>query len=691
MPLVSVANAHLAFGHVALLDGVDFAVDAGERVALIGRNGSGKSSLLRAIGGVSQLDDGQIVREAGLSLAWVPQEPAFEPGHSVFEAVAGGLAKNLAQLAEYERLTASLSHDHETRIADPSSSVASADAPVGVADAVPDQAHTLARLSELQSELDASGAWALSHRIDRVLSKLALAGDLQVDALSGGTRKRVALARALVAEPQLLLLDEPTNHLDIESIGWLEELLLGYQGAVIVITHDRRFLDRIATRVVELDRGKLRSYPGSFSAWQQRKTDELAQEAVLDAKFDKFLAQEEVWIRKGVQARRTRDEGRVRRLEALRRERAARRERLGQVSLALDSGERSGKLVAELVDVSKAWDGRKVVRGFDTIIQRGDRVGLIGPNGAGKTTLLRLILGDLPPDGGTVRRGTGLQLAYFDQLRERLDDEATLADTISPGSEWIEIEGKRLHVSGYLGRFLFAPERARSPVKSLSGGERNRLLLARLFARPANLLVLDEPTNDLDIETLELLEELLAEYPGTLLLVSHDRVFLDNVVTQSIVSIGEGRWREYAGGWSDVEAARVREAADVAANARREGGGGEPARGGRSETFTAAPAAAAAGGNERSAAAGIGAGTAAGAAAPRPVKLSYREQRDLDALPARIEALEAEQKVLEAQLADPANYQGGGDAVRALRERFDAIESELLEALERWEALESRR
>ncbi|TXL68228.1 ATP-binding cassette domain-containing protein [Zeimonas arvi] len=652
MPLVTVAGAHLAFGHVALLDGVDFSIDAGERVALIGRNGSGKSSLLRAIAGVSQLDDGEIVRQAGISVAWVPQEPAFEPGHSIYEAVAGGLAADAAKLAEYQRLSAALAHDDDT---------------------------VLARMSALQTELDAADAWALSHRIDRVLSRLGLDGALAVDALSGGVRKRVALARALVAEPDLLLLDEPTNHLDIESIAWLEDLLLAHPGAVMVITHDRRFLDRIATRVVELDRGKLRSYPGNYSAWQQRKADELAQEAVIDAKFDKFLAQEEVWIRKGVQARRTRDEGRVRRLEALRRERAARRDRLGQVTLALDSGERSGKLVAELAGVSKAWDGRTVVRDFSTIIQRGDRVGLIGPNGSGKTTLLKLILGEIAPDSGTVRRGTNLQLAYFDQLRERLDDEATLADTISPGSEWVEIEGKRLHVTGYLGRFLFAPERARSPVKSLSGGERNRLLLARLFARPANLLVLDEPTNDLDIETLELLEELLADYPGTLLIVSHDRAFLDNVVTQSIVSLGEGRWREYAGGWADVEAARGREAADAAQAAAQAAASAARATG------TARGAGAPDGGEDGPAGAGAAPRTA------RAAKLSYREQRELESLPGRIEALEAEQKALEAQLADPASYQRGGDAVRAMRERFETIEAELLDALERWEALEARR
>jgi ATP-binding cassette subfamily F protein uup len=585
----------------------------------------------------------------------VPQEPAFEPGHSIYEAVAGGLAADAAKLAEYQRLSA-LAHDDDT---------------------------VLTRMSALQAELDAADAWALSHRIDRVLSRLALDGAPPVDALSGGVRKRVALARALVAEPDLLLLDEPTNHLDIASIAWLEDLLLAHPGAVVVITHDRRFLDRIATRVVELDRGKLRSYPGNYSAWQQRKADELAQEAVIDAKFDKFLAQEEVWIRKGVQARRTRDEGRVRRLEALRRERAARRDRLGQVTLALDSGERSGKLVAELAGVSKAWDGRTVVRGFSTIIQRGDRVGLIGPNGSGKTTLLKLILGEIAPDSGAVRRGTNLQLAYFDQLRERLDDEATLADTISPGSEWVEIEGKRLHVTGYLGRFLFAPERARSPVKSLSGGERNRLLLARLFARPANLLVLDEPTNDLDIETLELLEELLADYPGTLLIVSHDRAFLDNVVTQSIVSLGDGRWREYAGGWADVEAARGREAADAAQAAAQAAASATRATG--AARATGGPD----GGGDGPTGAGASAAAAQGPA--RPAKLSYREQRELESLPGRIEALEAEQKALEAQLADPASYQQGGDAVRAMRERFEAIEAELLEALERWEALEARR
>src|SRR5690606_33573117 len=490
----------------------------------------------------------------------------------------------------------------------------------------------LERLAALQARLDADGGWASAHRLESVLSRLSLDGTEPVATLSGGQRKRGALARALVADPDLLLLDEPTNHLDIESIAWLEELLRGLRGALVVVTHDRRFLDRVATRIVELDRGRLRSYPGSFAQYQARKADELAGEATLDAKFDKLLAQEEAWIRKGVEARRTRNEGRVRRLEALRRQRAERRERLGRVALAVDTGDRSGKQVVELVGVTKAWGERIVVRDLDAIVQRGDRVGLVGPNGAGKTTLLKLMLGEIAPDRGTVRLGTQLQVAYFDQLREQLDDSATLVETISPGSDWIEIGGRRTHVMSYLERFLFAPERARSPVGSLSGGERNRLLLARLFARPANVLVLDEPTNDLDIDTLELLEELLAEYPGTVLVVSHDRAFLDNVVTQTIAALGDGGWREYAGGYADYEAARAREAGAPAA---------APARATRAR---AAPG-------------------AAGAAGARPAaRLGYKEQRELDALPSRIEALEAEQRALGERLADPAAWRGDAGA-----------------------------
>jgi ATP-binding cassette subfamily F protein uup len=517
MSLLSIQGARLAVGHVALLDNAALAIEPGERVALIGRNGTGKSSLLKALAGLIQLDDGRIVRQSGCTLAYVAQEPVFDESHTIHQAVASALPDHAELIARHHRL---------------------ADALAGAADAntvssAKDAEALTAQLAAVQTELEAANAWTVSHRIDSVLSRLKLEPDAQIGSLSGGTRKRVALARALVSEPDLLLLDEPTNHLDIESISWLEELLAARREATLLITHDRRLMDRVATRIVELDRGEIRSYPGSFAAYQRRKADELAQEQVINAKFDKLLAQEEVWIRQGVEARRTRNEGRVRRLDSLRRAREQRREQVGRVRIEIDSGERSGKLVAELTGVGKAWGERWVVRGLDGIISRGDRVGLIGPNGAGKTTLIKLILGEVAPDEGHLRRGTQLEVAYFDQMREQLDEEASLINTISPGSDWIEIGGQRTHVMSYLGRFLFAPERARSPVKSLSGGERNRLLLARLFARPTNLLVLDEPTNDLDIETLELLEELLADYAGTVLLVSHDRAFLDAVVTQS--------------------------------------------------------------------------------------------------------------------------------------------------------------
>ena len=461
----------------------------------------------------------------------------------------------------------------------------------------------------------------------------------------------------MAAEPDLLLLDEPTNHLDLDGILWLEQLIRDFRGGVLVITHDRSFLDSVATRVVELDRGRLTSYPGSFVAYQERKSADLAAEAQQSAKFDKFLAQEEVWIRKGVEARRTRNEGRVLRLEALRRERAARRDRLGSVDLRVARGEQSGKLVAELEGVSKRYGERWVVRDFTSRILRGDKIGLIGPNGAGKTTLLKLILGELAPDSGSVRLGTKLEVAYFDQFRSVLDEEAALADVISPGSDYVEIGGQRKHVISYLGDFLFAPERARSPVKSLSGGERNRLLLARLFARPANVLVLDEPTNDLDIETLELLESLLQEYAGTLFLVSHDRRFLDNVVTQSIVAEGGGHWREYAGGYEDWLAAKAR--------APRAAAAGSPANGASS--------------------AAVGS-----ARRDQRVKLSYRETQELATLPERIAALEAEQAGITARLADAALYRDAPEEAKRLQARITAIHAELEQMLLRWEDLEKR-
>ncbi|AOY93286.1 ABC transporter ATP-binding protein [Cupriavidus sp. USMAA2-4] len=644
MALFSITDAQLAFGHVALLDHTDFSLEAGERVGLIGRNGTGKSSLLKIVAGLAAPDDGLISRQNGVTSAYVPQEPQFEPGLTVFDAVSQGMGAAHDLLLRYEVAAEAVAEGHGG----------------------PDEAAALAELHRLQSELDAAGAWQLRTRVETTLAQLGLDPKAAVEGLSGGTQKRVALAQALVAEPDILLLDEPTNHLDVAAIRWLEDLLLAFRGSVLLITHDRAFLDRVATRIVELDRGRLLSFPGNFAAYQARKAELLAAEQVEQAKFDKLLAQEEVWIRKGVEARRTRSVSRIQRLVAMRSERAARREAQGNVKLEVAQGERSGKIVAELVDVSKAFGGRTVVREFSATIMRGDKVGLIGPNGAGKTTLLRLILGELPPDSGTVRNGSNLQVAYFDQMRGQLDMERSLADTISPGSDWVEINGQRKHVMSYLGDFLFAPERARSPVKSLSGGERNRLLLARLFARPANVLVLDEPTNDLDIDTLELLEELLQEYAGTVFLVSHDRAFLDNVVTSTIAAEGDGRWREYVGGYADWEQQSAR-AARIQAEQAQQARGGE----------AVAEASKAREGRE---ARGVN----------RTVKLSYKEQRELDGLPERIAALETEQKTISARLADGSLYVSDPAGAAQLATRHDEIEMELLEALERWEVLEAK-
>ena len=630
MPLISVDRACLAFGHVALLDHADLQLDAGERVALIGRNGSGKSSLLRAIAGQTSLDDGEIWRAPQVRIAYVPQEPDFALERPVFDVVADGLGEAAAILQAYHAALHAITED-------------------------PSEAN-LSALASLQHEVDAADAWRLSDRVDAMLARLALDGDAVVATLSGGGIKRVTLARAMVGEPDLLLLDEPTNHLDLDGILWLEELIKGFAGAVVLITHDRVFLDNVATRIVELDRGHLTSFAGRFSDYQRKKAEQLEAEARADAQFDKFLAQEEVWIRKGIQARRTRNEGRVRRLDALRRERSVRRERLGNVTLAVDRGDASGKMVAELEGVTKAFDSDVVVREFSTRILRGDRIGIIGRNGAGKTTLLKLILGRLEPDSGTVRRGTRQQVAYFDQWRAQLDPEATLAEVISPGSEFVQIGSERKHVIGYLGEFLFAPQRARSPVKSLSGGERNRLLLARLFAQPANVLVLDEPTNDLDIETLDLLEALLADYDGTLFLVSHDRAFLDNTVTQVIAAEGDGRWLEYAGGYADWLRVRSKPA--------------EPA----------------------SSAVSIGKAKEKPKAPPvvRGDKLSFKEQRELAGLPERISALETEEASLQARLADPEVYQNAPATVADLAARLDVVSKEMASAMLRWEELESR-
>jgi ATP-binding cassette subfamily F protein uup len=570
MPLLTLANAELAYGELPLLDRASFAMDAGERIGLIGRNGTGKSSLLGIIAGTVALDDGELRRNSGLRIAFVPQEPVPEIDPSVPQ-----------------------------------------------------------------------------HRLEEFLHRFKVDPLTAPETMSGGERKRSALALAFARQPDLLLLDEPTNHLDVDAILILENLLLK-QSSSIVITHDRAFLNRVATRIIELDRGRLLSFPGNYSSFEIKKSEQLESEAVANRKFDRFWAQEEIWIRKGIEARRTRNEGRVTRLEHLREERAARRERTGKVKLAVGSTQRSGKLVAELEGVSKTFNQKvPVIKDLDLIVSRGDRIGIIGPNGAGKTTLIRLILGTLEPDSGTVRLGTKIEVAYFDQMRDALDPEKTVAETIAPGSDWVELPTGRKHVMSYLGDFLFPPRRAQSPVRMLSGGERNRLLLARLFARPANVLVLDEPTNDLDIESLELLEAALQDYAGTLLLVSHDRAFLDNIVTQTIAAEGEGKWKEYVGGYTDW--LRQRPSSSNSFDVK---------------TKTERPR--------------------------QKLKLSYKESRELETLPKEIEALEAEQLALTAKMHAPEYYKQPPEVLRDDQKRTGEIEVLLHEKLERWEALESK-
>ncbi|SAK60213.1 ABC transporter-like protein [Caballeronia catudaia] len=643
MSLYSISDAQLAFGHVALLDHADFSLEAGERVGLIGRNGAGKSSLLKIVAGLAAPDDGLVTRQSELTTVYVPQEPEFDLDASVFDVVASGLTDARALLDEYDAVAHAL-----------------ADTPEGAK-----HDELLARMNALQSALDTRDAWNWRTRVATTLAQIGLDGDARAGDLSGGMKKRVALARALVVQPDVLLLDEPTNHLDFDGIRWLEELLITLRSGLLFITHDRAFLDRVATRIVELDRGRLLSYPGNFSAYQTRKAQQLEVEQVEQAKFDKLLAQEEVWIRKGVEARRTRSVGRIARLVEMRKEREERRNVQGNVRLDVGQGEKSGKIVAELTDVTKRFGERTIVERFTATVMRGDKIGLVGPNGAGKTTLLKLVLGELQPDEGRVRTGTNIQAAYFDQMRAQLDLDKSLADTISPGSEWVEVNGVKKHVMSYLGDFLFAPERARSPVRSLSGGERNRLLLARLFARPANVLVLDEPTNDLDIPTLELLEELLADYNGTVLLVSHDRAFLDNVVTSVFAAEGGGMWREYVGGFSDWQIQRER-SERIAEEAARQSA--------KEATKDDAPKESAAGRN-----------------AQRTAKLSFKEQRELEALPGRVAALEEEQKAIGAQLEDGSIFAKDAKEGARLSERHAAIEEELLVALERWEELEAKR
>ena len=648
MALITLLEAQLAFGHVPLLDHAGFSLETQERVGLIGRNGTGKSSLLKILAGLEKPDDGVLQVQSQLRVAYVAQEPDLNAESSVFDAVSVGLQR--------------------------------------VRDLIDDYSQGHGDLDAMQSEIEALDGWNWEQRVGETLHRLHLDPEAIVSTLSGGTKKRVALAQALVTQPDVLLLDEPTNHLDLDSIEWLEGLLVDFAGSLITITHDRSFLDNVATRIVELDRGKLLSYPGNFAAYLLQKEEQLAQEAVINARADKLLAQEEVWIRKGVEARRTRATARIVRLDSLRAQREARRDVLGSVNMDISSGASSGKLVAELTHVSKSFGAKKIVHDFSATILRGDKIGLLGPNGAGKTTLLKLILGELQPDPapanapapepghspwGTVRQGANVAVAYFDQMRNALDMDATLEDFISPGSEWIEIGNRRQHVKSYLGDFLFSPARANSPVRSLSGGERNRLLLARLFARPANVLVLDEPTNDLDIDTLELLEDLLQNYDGTVFLVSHDRTFLDNVVTSTIAYEGPGRWREFEGGVQDWLIQSKRSNAIAQSKGQK---GAQSFNYGRDDK--AVPAA-------------KSAPTPSAPAAPasKARKLSYKEQRELEALPGRIAALEAEQAKINSQLADGTLYASDNAKALHLAQRNAAIDGELLQALERWELL----
>jgi ATP-binding cassette subfamily F protein uup len=629
MSLITLQNAQLAFGHVALLDHAEFSLEAAERVGLIGRNGAGKSSLLRILGGLEKPDDGDLRVQQGLRVTYVAQEPQLDSAASVFESVSAGLARVIHLIEQYS---------------------------AGEGD-----------LTAMQNEIELFDGWNWEQRVQETLHRLHLDPNARINALSGGTLKRVALAQALVTSPDVLLLDEPTNHLDLDSIEWLEQLLIDFKGSIITITHDRSFLDKVATRIVELDRGHLMTYPGNFTQYQQQKEEQLAQEAVINAKADKLLAGEEVWIRKGVEARRTRSQSRIARLEALRKQREARRDAVGRVKLDVASGAPTGKIVAELTEVDKAFGSKVITQNFSATFLRGDKIGLIGPNGVGKSTLLKMILGELNADKGKIRQGANLQVAYFDQMRNALDMDASLEDFISPGSEWIEIGTQRKHVKSYLDDFLFSPARATSPVRSLSGGERNRLLLARLFARPANVLVLDEPTNDLDIDTLELLEELLQNYDGTVFIVSHDRTFLDNVATSTLVYEGTdnkpGFWREYEGGVQDwlIQSERARNlSAPVKTSAQvLNKPNAEPPK------PTAAPPTA------------------------KARKLSYKEQRELDALPALIASLEAEQKETQNALNDSGLYASDPAKIAQLHTRDTEIEDALMTALERWEQLSS--
>ncbi len=627
MALIRFEKVSLAFGHWPLLDNVELQIDPAERVCLVGRNGTGKSTLMQVMRGAITPDDGKVWRKSGLRMAYLAQDLPVDETRTVFEVITDGLEAMGAAMVEYHRALQVVMEDHSEA--------------------------AMAALSRAQQALDAGDGWRLEQRVEEVISRLDLPADKPLDALSGGFKRRVLLAQALVLEPDLLLLDEPTNHLDIEGIQWLEEFLRGWNGSLLFITHDRAFLQNLATRIVELDRGVLTSWPGDYANYLVKREERLAIEAEHNAKFDKNLAREEAWIRQGIKARRTRNEGRVRALQALRNERRQRREQQGRARLEMSQADASGKLVVEVEGATVGYGGAPIIRDFSTRIVRGDRIGIIGPNGAGKSTLLKLLLGELQPQQGTVRLGTKLEVAYFDQQRAQLDLDKSVIDNLDLGGDMVNVNGREKHVMGYLQDFLFPPQRVRSPVSSLSGGERNRLLLARLFTQPANLLVMDEPTNDLDVETLELLEELLSDYSGTLLLVSHDRAFVDNVVTSTLVFEGEGRVNEYVGGYSDW--LRQRKTAPPAP---------KPVK-------PAAPQ------------------PAAELPPKRAKKLSYKDQRELEALPAQIEALEGEQASLQEQITAPGFYQQDQAVIDAGLARLQQLQTALATAYERWETLEA--
>jgi len=631
MSLISLSSVSLSYGYPPLLEDINFAVERGERVCLIGRNGTGKSTLLKIVAGEILPDGGEYRLAEGVTVARLTQEVPEGTAGRVFDLVAAGLG----ELGSLVRAYHALSHRLEQGEQDPA---------------------LLEQLARVQHRLEAGGGWDIEQRTERTISRLRLDPEADFTALSGGLQRRVMLAQALVRDPDLLLLDEPTNHLDIEAIDWLEDFLPEFPGALLFVTHDRVFLRKLATRILELDRGRLTDWPGDYENYLRRREERLHAEALAKARFDRKLSEEEVWIRQGIKARRTRNEGRVRTLNAMREERRERRDQLGKAHIRLVEADRSGKLVVEAEGVSYAWGDNPVVRDLDTLILRGDKVGIIGPNGVGKSTLLKLLLGELAPDSGRIRRGTNLQVAYFDQLRAQLDEEKTVRDNVAGGSDKITTNGKSRHVLSYLKDFLFTPDRSQQPVRALSGGERNRLLLARLFTQPANLLVMDEPTNDLDAETLELLEELLADYQGTLLLVSHDRALLDAVATSSLVFEGDGVVREYVGGYEDW--LRQRPATEPEPGASKDAPSAKAPQI-KPETQS------------------------------KRTKLSYKDQRDLEALPVHIESLEVEQSRLQDEMAAPDFYRKPGEQISEAKERLAALEGELAQAYARWETLEA--